>query len=353
MALGALRARLHRLTAPRGRYVVFYDAACALCRRTRRWLERVELGAPITFIDVNDRVAMARWPSIDVHRAQHEVLVIDPKGRRWAGYDAAWRLIRAAHPVLQPVDALLQSPQARWLGWHAYHWVSSRRYQLSRLLPHNRHLQEAPARRSSDRRRSIPMAKHEETHHRRQVNPLKGAVAGMIGGLVASWCMEQAQVWARDIAQRRRAEHADSGDGQVNRAAEQRTDEQQSQEQKQSSEPATVKAAEAVSQRMFDRSLADPIKPAAGEAMHYGFGAAVGALYGALAELIPAITARNGLAYGTAVWAVADEIAVPAAGLAAPPQQQPARTHAYALGSHLVFGVTLEIVRRAVRWLLR
>jgi len=44
-----------------------------------------------------------------------------------------------------------------------------------------------------------------------------------------------------------------------------------------------------------------------------------------------------------------DEGAVPLLGLSKPPFDYPLSTHIYAMTSHFVFGVTTEIVRRAVR----
>jgi uncharacterized membrane protein YagU involved in acid resistance len=49
------------------------------------------------------------------------------------------------------------------------------------------------------------------------------------------------------------------------------------------------------------------------------------------------------------VWLLADELAVPAAGLSKSPKEFPLTTHIYALASHLVYGWITETVRRAVR----
>ena len=83
--------------------------------------------------------------------------------------------------------------------------------------------------------------------------------------------------------------------------------------------------------------------------MHYAFGASTGAVYGAMAELAPGVTAGSGLMFGAAVWVVADEAIVPALGLSKPPTEYPLSVHAYALSAHLVYGLTAEITRRAVR----
>ena len=45
----------------------------------------------------------------------------------------------------------------------------------------------------------------------------------------------------------------------------------------------------------------------------------------------------------------ADEVAVPALGFGPPPLETPASTHASALASHAVYGLTTDLVRRALR----
>jgi uncharacterized membrane protein YagU involved in acid resistance len=72
-------------------------------------------------------------------------------------------------------------------------------------------------------------------------------------------------------------------------------------------------------------------------------------VYGITAELRPNTTSAIGLPYGTLVWAVIDEAAVPALGLSKSITKYPLSTHAYALASHFVFGAATELVRRAVR----
>jgi uncharacterized membrane protein YagU involved in acid resistance len=52
----------------------------------------------------------------------------------------------------------------------------------------------------------------------------------------------------------------------------------------------------------------------------------LGAIYGGLAELAPAVTAGYGAAYGTAVNLVLDEAIVPALGLGPSPFKTPLKT---------------------------
>ena len=59
-----------------------------------------------------------------------------------------------------------------------------------------------------------------------------------------------------------------------------------------------------------------------------------------------------GAAYGTAVAVGLDDTLVPRLGLAKGPKETPPSVHAYGLASHLVYGLTLEGVRRIVRAVL-
>ena len=113
-------------------------------------------------------------------------------------------------------------------------------------------------------------------------------------------------------------------------------------------EPSTVKAANKVSQAAADEPVPEPYKEPAGQAVHYGFGSLLGAIYGAATTALPKTAAGFGIPFGAAVWAAADEVAVPAAGLSKPSTQAPPSTHAYSFLSHIVFGAALEGSRRAL-----
>ena len=78
-------------------------------------------------------------------------------------------------------------------------------------------------------------------------------------------------------------------------------------------------------------------------------GVSSGAIYGAVAEMMPLATVAEGLPFVAAVWVLADEAVVPALGLSRNPTDYPPSIHAYSIASHLVYGLTTELVRRAVR----
>lgn len=111
-------------------------------------------------------------------------------------------------------------------------------------------------------------------------------------------------------------------------------------------------ATEEVAEKLAGHSLSPETKEVAGEAIHWGFGAAVGAAYGALAEYYPAATAREGASFGMALEALTHETALPALGLGAEPEDQSLRERASEVTAHVVYGVTTEFVRSLVRkWL--
>ena len=177
-------------------------------------------------------------------------------------------------------------------------------------------------------------------------NVLKGLVAGLAGGLVAAWTMNQFQAaWMRVVANNEKPHGAQSlqpSEGSTGNQAEDAKEQ----------DDATVETAKVISERVFGHELQESEKKPAGAAVHYAFGMASGGLYGALAEVSPEVTTGAGLPFGAVFWLLADEISVPVLGLSKGPTEYPVSTHVYALASHLVYGVTAEFSRRAVRQVL-
>ena len=185
-------------------------------------------------------------------------------------------------------------------------------------------------------------------------NLWKGLAAGLIGGLVASWTMNRFQdAWsklAKDIES--------CSDNQFQNVwgefAEGLKESHGAQVSKPGPKPdvqedTTVRAASAVAESLFDHKLTQSEKKIAGPVVHYILGTGVGGLYGAAAEIAPKVTAGIGLPFGAVFWLVVDEGAVPLLRLSEGPSAYPPSTHVYALSSHFVYGLTAEVVRRAVR----
>lgn len=157
---------------------------------------------------------------------------------------------------------------------------------------------------------------------------LKGAIAGLVGGIAATIVMGGFQSLLSSLSE---------GDKKS---------------KKKNGEPSNVKAAEKISEGVFDHRLTKSEKQPAGEAMHYAMGAVSGLIYGIASELAPVTTTGAGLPFGAAVWLAADDIVVPALGLSKPITEFPLSTHVSALSAHLVYGLTTDLARRAVRDLL-
>jgi putative membrane protein len=176
---------------------------------------------------------------------------------------------------------------------------------------------------------------------RKQHSKIKGLAAGAIGGLVASWIM--GYVHAALGAQQQQQQK--SGDGASQPA---RRQEQQQQQQQAEGEDATVKAAVAIAEAVH-REIPPEKKKTAGSLVHYAYGTLVGGLYGMAAEEWRPVREGEGALFGAGLWLVSDEIAVPALKLSKAPRDYPLKAHAGALVSHLVYGVTTELVRRGLR----
>jgi putative membrane protein len=150
----------------------------------------------------------------------------------------------------------------------------------------------------------------------KQKSLAKGLVAGLIGGLVGTLAKTLAE---RMFPPRTHGEP----------------------------DPAEV-AAEGVTGHALDPDT----RAIVAEGIHWGFGAAVGAAYGVLAEYFPAATARQGASFGMALEALTHETAFPALGLSAEPEDETVRERASEITSHVVYGVTTEFVRNFVRKVL-
>jgi putative membrane protein len=156
----------------------------------------------------------------------------------------------------------------------------------------------------------------------RKRNVYKGLIAGAVGGLAGSWLMTRFQSLLSRALEGKANPHEGQG------------------------EDATVKTAEKISSATVDHHLSPQEKKVAGPLVHYAYGTGIGALYGGLAQKYENTSSGFGTAYGTAAWAFGDEVAVPALRLGKKPTETPVSQHFQTLAAHIVYGVTLEGVRR-------
>jgi predicted DCC family thiol-disulfide oxidoreductase YuxK len=115
-------------------YIVFYDAHCGLCRRSRAFIETRQHDLPMRWIDVNDRAELTRWPQIDPDAAQNEVSVLSPDGQVQTGYEAVITLLVTTSRLVRFLRPLLLAWPIRVIGGWIYHLISNHRHRLSKLL---------------------------------------------------------------------------------------------------------------------------------------------------------------------------------------------------------------------------
>ncbi len=109
---------------------------------------------------------------------------------------------------------------------------------------------------------------------------------------------------------------------------------------------------EVLAQKAAGGALTTTEKKAAGETIHWLFGASAGAVYGGVAEYYPQVTAKEGANFGMVLATVTHEGVLPAIGLAASPEKQSSREQTSEMTSHVVYGVVTEVVRTLVRKML-
>lgn len=174
---------------------------------------------------------------------------------------------------------------------------------------------------------------------------LRGILAGAGAGLAASWVMN---VFMAGPGQKLH-ESLQSGEEKAN----ERVQELQREQRGEAKEDATMKVADAVvATATGGRHLSMEKKQKSGPIVHYGFGAVMGALYGGLAEYSGTVKTGFGTAFGGALFAGADLVAVPAFKLSPPPTEWPVSSLASPFAAHLVYGATTELVRRVLRAVL-
>lgn len=163
----------------------------------------------------------------------------------------------------------------------------------------------------------------------------RGMIAGGIAGLAGTWAMNEVQrLWTRMV------------DDDVPDSAGGRHDARDWQERRESQNSNEL-AAQALAGAILGRPLTRQELRFAAPLVHYLFGAAMGAIYGAYTERRPAD--RSGMGFGTTVWVAADEIAMPVLGLSGSTARRPLEMHLQSLVAHLVYGRATEMARRSVR----
>jgi putative membrane protein len=152
-----------------------------------------------------------------------------------------------------------------------------------------------------------------ETVTKRERSILKGAVAGLIGGLAGAG--------AKMLVEKMLPPRVEG----------------------QTTPPA------ALAEQVAGHALPDGQKVVATQGIHWGFGAATGAIYGAAVEVEPSLGAWKGAAFGLTLNKITHESLLPRMGLVPPKEHQRAQERISEWVSHAVYGIFTDVVRRRVR----
>jgi hypothetical protein len=157
-------------------------------------------------------------------------------------------------------------------------------------------------------------------------------MAGIAGGLIASWVMNEFLA------------------GPGKKLEKSVKDDSMKKQQNTEEEDSTMKAADVIVEiSTGGRHLSYEGRKKGGPIVHYVFGALMGGLYGGLAEYSKISRAGLGTIFGSLLFVAGDLIAVPAFHLSEPPSEQPASALINPFAAHLVYGSTTELVRRTLR----
>ena len=108
-------------------------------------------------------------------------------------------------------------------------------------------------------------------------------------------------------------------------------------------ENAPTKAAREVARPLGVR-LENP--EAAGQVVHWAYGTLWGVGYALVARRFGGIPLLSGIVLGVGLWAIGDELLVPALRLAPKATEFPATTHLKAFGGHVAYGAGLDAAFR-------
>ena len=112
---------------------VLFDGSCNLCRASAARVRRFDHANRIEFLDVNDPVALQRFPQVNREEALRWMQAVDSNGKVFSGSDA-WARIGSRLPGWKLVAWLLLVPGIRWLAGKIYAWIARNRYRWNREL---------------------------------------------------------------------------------------------------------------------------------------------------------------------------------------------------------------------------
>lgn len=175
----------------------------------------------------------------------------------------------------------------------------------------------------------------------RQHSLLRGLAIGATAGIAATLVMDQFQKLSM-AGQKAMQKHQKLSSGE---SPWQIAHEQVQQEQKQAAQEGSTEIVARHIAEAAGTQIAPDSRKQAGQAVHYTFGTLMGIVYGVAAEFLPEVSSGGGTAFGTMLFLVADEVAVPSLRLSPPPTESAPTDHLQHWAAHVVYGGALEVFR--------
>jgi len=145
---------------------------------------------------------------------------------------------------------------------------------------------------------------------------LKGALAGLVGGLVGTAVKSVAEEFFPPRA------------------------------------PSTESPPVVLAEKVAGAETVEGHEDAVEQGIHWTFGVTTGMTYGALVEASPRLSTGYGIPFGAALFAMTHGASVPALGLEDPPTERPLSLQTNEFVTHLFYGVAVDLTRRFVREML-
>lgn len=114
-------------TAP-SPFLLIYDADCAFCTTSAKWLERHMK---------RDAATIAAWQSLDLRTFDLSVddvttaaWWLDGEGNRYRAHAAIARAMRSCGPVISAAGFVIEKPPVCWLAAPVYRWIARNRQHM-------------------------------------------------------------------------------------------------------------------------------------------------------------------------------------------------------------------------------
>ena len=114
----------------RERYTIFYDGTCQFCIGSMNRLKRLRAAADFNFVNSRDVDAMAPYPAVDRARADGQMIILDPSGKMYGGYDGFVALAPALK-TFRPLAPFLRLWPIRAIGRLVYKFIARNRHRFA------------------------------------------------------------------------------------------------------------------------------------------------------------------------------------------------------------------------------